>query len=477
MELIQNNEGLVATLTVKVSEEDYAAKVEKELKKLRQTAHVKGFRPGNVPMSLIKKMYGSPIMIDEINKLILNSIKGYEQENAGRLFSPIIPSESNQPLLVIDGQKEFEFIYEAGLFPNFTFRIDENFELPYYNIVIDEDDINVEIDAYRDAYYKSENIEKVEDDCMLGVDISVVKDGAEKLQHTHILMSVIPDEYKSMFIGAGTNDTLNIEIRKVFTNETDLMGMLQVNKNELELQPETLSFTITEITKKQSAELTQEFFDKVAGKDKIHNEAELRETIREILHSTYSRLSLDQLYKDSIAILLAHVNIDIPEAFVRRYIRFIQKDDEEMSDEDFEATVEYFVRETKWKYIVSSLLEQGEVVITYNMVKEEVRNIINDNYPQYINLYSDEDISELTNQYMKNEEYMKNVLARIKNKQLAKLLKENAKLNVTDITVDKFYEIYYLSGNTSSDNTPENNSEIIVAENKENNTENSHERF
>jgi trigger factor len=472
MELIQNKEGLVATLTVKVSEADYAAKVEKELKKLRQTAQVKGFRPGNVPMSLIKKIYGSPVMIDEINKLILNLVKNYEQENAGRLFSPIIPSENNQPLLVVNGQKDFEFIYEAGLFPDFTYRISDNVELPYYNIVIDENDINIEIDAYREAYFTSVNVEKIEDDCMFGVNIDMVKDGAETLQHTHILLSVIPDEYKSLFIGAGINDTINVEIRKAFPNETDLMGMLKVNKQELELLPETLTFTITEITKKQPAELTQDFFDNVAGKDRVHSEAELREYIREILHSTYNRLSFDQLYKDSIGILLEDINIALPEEFVRRYIRFAQKDDAELSNEDIEAGVEYFVRDTKWKYIVASLLEQGEVVITYNMIKDEVRNLINDNYPQYGNLYSDEDITELTNQYMKNEEYMKTVLSRIKSKHVSKFLKENAKLNVINVTVEQFYEIYYLPEKVASvENAPDNNSDTTVTENQANNTE------
>jgi trigger factor len=452
MELIQNKEGLVATLTVKVSQEDYVAKVEKELRKIRQTSQAKGFRPGNVPMSLIKKMYGTPLMAEEVNRLILELLKGYEQENAGRIFAPVIPSERNQIMTTYDEQKDFEFVYEAGFFPEFTYEIDENTELPYYNIILDDKDVDAEIEGYCNMYCTTGNVEAIEDDCLVSADVNLVK-GEEEVTHSaDFLVSVIPDEYKQVFFGVKVNETVDVEIRKVFTSEVDLMGMLKVNKDELELLPETLAFTITKIEKRTPAQINQDLFDKVAGENTIHSEEELREYARNAIITDYNAMSLNKLFKDSIEILLEKTNIDMPEAFIGKYIRYIQKEGKEISEETFEQAVKYFVRESRCKYIMSSLLAQNNIQVTYNSLREEIKALLRENYPQHSDYYSDEEITRLLDIYQQNEEHMQYLVKRVTNKQFASLLKENAKLNVQDLTLEEFQKIYYKSkDNTLSD--------------------------
>jgi trigger factor len=442
MELIQNKEGLVATLTVKVSQEDYATQVEKELKKLRQTSLVKGFRPGNAPMSLIKKMYGNSVIMEEIQKLVTESLKNYEQENTGHLFGQVIPSSNNLPLTDLADRKDFEFIYEAGFLPEFTYKIDEDTELPYYNIIIEDEAIDVEIEAYRNMYSTTSRTEtEVQDDCLVDVNIILLKENEEKMHSASFLMTVIPDEYKSLFLGAKVDDTINVEIRKVFTNEVDLMGMLEINKDELALQPETLLFTVIGISKKIQAELNQDFFDNIAGKDKIHNEEELREYIRTALSGVYEEMSLDLLYDNSVEILYKKANISMPEDFIRKYLRFLQKENSEITDEDFENMANFYIAETKWKYITTSLLEQNDVVVTYEMVCEETKRILKRNFARQNRYYRDEDVSKLADYYLQNEEYAHSVVNKVKNKLLAVLLKKYAKLNVVDVTIDEFYEI------------------------------------
>jgi trigger factor len=464
MELIQNKKGLVATLTVKVSQEDYAAKVEKELRKRRQMSQVKGFRLGNAPMSLIKKMYGMPLMVEEVNKLVLESIKNYEQQNAGRLFAQVIPSDENQILMNFEEQTDFEFVYEAGFYPEFTYKIDENTELPYYNITIGDNDVDDEIETYREMYDTSESRDTIEDNCLIGVNVDLVKDGEDITCSTSFLIALVPDEHKQVFLGAKINDTVNVEIRKVFINEVDLMGMLKVNKDELDLLPETLPFTITNIIKKTPAEINQDLFDKVAGKDKVHSEEELREYSRNAIISDYKVMSLDKLYKDSIEVLLEKANIDMPEAFIEKYIRFLQKEGNEISDENLKSTVEYFARETKWKYIMYSLLSDNEVHVTNDMFKEEIKLIFRENYPQFCNNYTEEEFNELVNAYRQNTEYSQEVVNRIRGKQLASLLKEKAKLNVIDVTIEEFMKTYYnntaTNDNAITEETPKDETSV-----------------
>jgi trigger factor len=436
---------------VKVSQEDYAAKVEKELRKMRQTSQIKGFRPGNAPMSLIKKMYWHPVLLEEINKLISESIENYEKENAEQLLGGVIPSEKSQPVN-INTQTDFEFVYEAGFYPEFTYQIDENTELTYYNIIPDDSEVDNELDFIRNAQYTAENVEEIEDNCFVNVDVNLIKDGENKIHNADFVMSVIPDEDKALFLGAKKGDSINVEIRKVFTNEIDLMGMLGLNKEELALQPQTLSFTIIKILKKKPFNYDQQFFDLIAGEDKIHSREELREYIRGIVHEGNEQVSLEKLYTDSVEILKEKANVSLPEDFIRRYISSVQKKDSGLTEEKFESAVQYFIETTKLEYITDSLLEQAGIELTAGMVTDEMKAIILEKYNGY-QLQSKE-LNDLVNYYLANEEYVHSVLNRLKRKRIAKLLKENAKLHVINISHTEFKKLLQ-SENAEADNVLE----------------------
>jgi trigger factor len=437
MELIQNKEGLVATLTVKVSQEDYATQVEKGLRKARQTAQVRGFRPGNAPMSLIKKMYGQSLVFDEINKIVLEFIGNYEKENDGNLIGHVIPS-GNQQLPDFGEYKDLELEYEAAFFPEFTYELNQDTELTYYNIIIDDKDIDEELNYYRTVYQPLEKVNEVSDDCIINVNIRLIKEGEEVENNANFLMSVVPDEYKPLFLGAKINDVINVEIRKVFTNETDLTGMLKLSKEELELQPESLPFTIIAISQKTPFKTEQEFYDMVTnGNKNIQSEEELRDYIREGIASNYESMSLDKFYIDSIKVLREKVNIGVPKDFVRKYVRFMQKENTEVLDEQLESFVNYFIDETEWNYIVRSLFEQNNIEITPEMIKDEAKIAVKELYGDY-QYY---DINDLVNYYLSKEEHLHDAASRAQRKQFADLLKKNVKVITVDVTQEEFSRI------------------------------------
>jgi trigger factor len=438
MELIQNREGLVATLTVKISQEDYAAQVEKGLRKVRQTAQLKGFRRGNAPMSIIKKMYGSSLLVEEINKIIFEVIGNYEEENKEHLIGRVIPINNQQLTESDEEYKDLEFVYEAGFYPEFTYQIDENTELPYYNIIVEDTTIDEVIDYYRNAYQILENIDEVDDNCLICANVNVIKEGEEKTHTAKFIISVVPDEYKSLFSGTKVNDVINVEIRKVFTNENDLTSMLAINKDDLDLQPEILPFTIVSIEKSVPAKMDKEFFDMVSGQDSINTEEEFRDYVRNNIAADYEIMSLNRLYLDSIKILKEKIGFDLPRDYIEKYIRFMQKEDEDPTEEPFESYVQYFIDETKWKYIVQSLFTQNDISITPEMIQEEAETVIKETYSNY-GYY---DMDELVNYYLSNKEFLHNILTRSQRRQLANLLKQRAKLNVTDITADEFKAKY-----------------------------------
>jgi trigger factor len=262
-----------------------------------------------------------------------------------------------------------------------------------------------------------------------------------------------------LFLGAKVNDVINVEIRKVYTNKVDLMGMLEVNEEDLELQPEILPFTIVEISKKTLPELDQEFFDKVAGKDNIHNEEELREYLKNNIASEYENMSLEKLYVDSIKILKEKANITMPESFIEKYVRIMQNESDKTPEEQFESMLKYYIDDIEWSFIINSLLKHADFEISPEMIIEETQKIIKasygSNYYQYLN------VDEVVNYYLKNEEYLRSVINKIKDKKIANLVKENAKLNVIDVTLDEFRELY--KNNSNSD--------TVATENQENKEE------
>jgi trigger factor len=460
---------------------------------LRQTSQVKGFRPGNAPVSLIKKMYGQSILFEEINKLVLETVEKYEKENEQSLVGHVIPSSSNLQWLESGEYQDFELTYEVGFFPDFTYTIDENTELPYYNITVEEKEIDEEIDYYHNLYNTFDEADEVDNDCVIDVKIDLLSEGKgeekgeetseekgeetseekgeETTQaiNTRILISVIPDEYKSLFLGAKVNDVLNVEIRKVFPNEPDLMGMLNMDKEKLELQPEILPFTITGISKKAPFKMNQEFFDKITANsdDHIGSEQELRDYIRKNIAADYETLSLNRLYQDSVDILKEKANVAMPEDFIVKYVRFLQKEKDEISEEQFEMFVKYFVDDSRWNYILKSLFKQNDIAVTAEMIKEEAKALIKETFSgyQYYN------IDDLLNYYMSNEDYFHIVVNRVHQHALAKLLKENAKLNVTDITYEEFQALFNATAKDNNQEEEDNNNQEDNSNNQEDNKE------
>jgi trigger factor len=460
MELVQNKEGLVATLTVKISQEDYATNVEKELRKARQTIQIKGFRPGNVPISLIKKMYGQSVLVDEINRLLTGIIENYEKENSERLMTRIIPANEN--LTTLTDQTDFEFVYFAGFFPEFTYQINEDTELNYYNILFEDTEVDDEIKHLCDSCGTYKKVKEIEDGCIIYTNIELEKDG-KILYNKIISIADVPDEYKSVFNGAKVGDVVNVEIRKVFINEVDLMELLEVDQETFELLPETLPFAIIEVLKENPAELNQEFFDKMSEGEDIHNEDEFKEYIRKKIASEYEELSLSKLYDDSIEILMEKANVTLPEDFMEKYLLFAQKD-AETSEKSLEFTKNSFIKNTKWLYIIESLFKQADIRITREEIKNEAKRIIIDSYRNIDDTYTE----QLSNYYLNSEEGIKYVLEKVRIQKFAKLLKDNAKLNVIDIAGKDFLEIYNVDFLNKKENREIQEQRLIATQEQEN---------
>jgi len=73
-------DNLNAVVKINIKPEDYQPRVEKAIRDHAKKAKIPGFRPGMVPASHIKRMYGKSILVDEVNNLLSDTLNNYINE-------------------------------------------------------------------------------------------------------------------------------------------------------------------------------------------------------------------------------------------------------------------------------------------------------------------------------------------------------------------------------------------------------------
>ena len=274
---LQNIDKVSAQLTVKLEKADYQEKVEKSLKNIRQKANIPGFRPGMVPMGLVKKQYGKAVLAEEVNKLLQEKVYDYIKENKINILGEPLPNEEKQQLIDFDTMEDFEFVFDIALAPEFKAELSSSDTVDYYNINVDEEMVDRQVKAYTQRNGTYEKVESYEDKDMLkGLlaeldEAGNTKEGGIQVEGATLMPAYMSnDEQKAIFANAKVNDVLVFNPSAAFNgNEAELASLLKVKKEEVTAITANFSFQVEEITRFVEGELNQEIFDQVFGKDVV----------------------------------------------------------------------------------------------------------------------------------------------------------------------------------------------------------------
>ncbi len=324
MEIVKNNTSeLEGTLTIKVNEQDYAEKVEKQLKQLRKKLNLKGFRPGQVPLQVVKKLYGDSVLIEEVQKLIDEEIEKFLKENNWKLVGSLL-ADKEKTKFDIKKDKDFEFVYQYGKYPELDINL-EDLELTYYKVKITDELIDKRIEELRNKYGELIEVEQVNENVSVYVDATELdennqpKENGIKVENGLILIKYLTDEGKKLFDGKKKDEEVIAEdIKKVFANKTDMLGFLRIKEEELEKISPKFSFKINKIQEFKPAEINEDFFKKVFG-DKVTNEEEMHEEIRKQLEKEYEDYELGVFTLTAEYELVNKFDIQLPESFIEKY--------------------------------------------------------------------------------------------------------------------------------------------------------------
>ncbi|MBC5773729.1 trigger factor [Pontibacter sp. KCTC 32443] len=352
-----------AQLKVVLEEADYASKVDQQVKEYSKKAQIKGFRPGKVPAGLVKKMYGKSILVEQINKLLQEEISKYIKDNDVKLLGEPLP-EPSQANIDWDNQKDFEFTYAVGLLPDFNLPLDKSVE--GYAIEVDQKTIDEAYENIKRQFGKTTNPETSEEGDFIYGDLKQV-DG--EFESKTLIPTTRVVAGKEQFVGVKAGDVIRFDIRKAFGDDNAALAHVTGLSKEVtaDLNGE-FEFTVEKINRTESAELNQELFDKLFGKDAVTTQEDFDAKIRETIKENYDREADNLLNRNIIDTLVDNLNIELPADFFKRWLQVTNEG--RLTTEQIEENFDKYTRELKWSMIKNKVVEENELKVS----NEEVVN-------------------------------------------------------------------------------------------------------
>jgi trigger factor len=441
----QQIDDLNALVTIQVSEADYHEKVDGALKRVQRQASMPGFRPGKVPAGMIKKMYGKSVLVDEINKLLNDSIYNYINENKIEILGNPLPKAESQETIDWDNQKEFTFNYELGLSPSLNVEISDKIAVDYNMVKTDEALIDRYVKDVRKNYGKPSNPEVSEANDVLYVDINELEaDGTIKaggvFKSTSIGIDRIKnDAVKAKLTGLKKDDKLKLNSKELYETAIDLGIGLGIDKEQAETFDSDLQVTVRNIARMEDAELNQELFDRLYGEGKINSEEEFRNKIKEELSMMFTQDQDRRFLQDVEKALVEKYNPRLPEDFLKRWL--IATNEKPLTLEQINNEFGDYAKAMQWKLIENKIIQAEGLQVTAEEATEEAKRFIRSQYARYGQTPTDEEVEKLTKTVLGKESEVQKIYENLYAAKLLTLFKEKLKLNMKEVSYNEFFGI------------------------------------
>ncbi|MGB5227865.1 MAG: trigger factor [Eudoraea sp.] len=429
---------LNAIVKVAITKDDYSDKVDKILKDYKKQANIPGFRKGQVPMGLIKKQYGKAVLVDEVNKLLQDNLNKYlTEEKLDVLGNPLPKQQDNFNWEAED----FSFEFELGLAPNFEVALKTKKAITHYKIVADKKMIDEQIDRIRKQYGKLISKSEVsKNDEITGT----FRNEEEEIDHkSNLEMSKVKSKKAIDGLrGKKVGDTIVLKTKGLFKEDYLLSGALGIQKEKAEKLNIEVSFTIEEINERESANLDQELFDKLFGKDAITSEKELRERIKEDSEKQFEQQADQKLLNDVTERLIETIKFDLPSGFLKKWIQ--TTGEKSLSEEEANDEYEKSEKGLRYQLIEGKIIKDNGIEIQFDELKEFAKGFIKSQMAQYGQLNPQEDeLDNIATRVLSNQDEVKRLSEQLMSQKLISLYKEKANLKKKEVTYDNFVKEVY----------------------------------
>lgn len=445
---LEKNGNVSAVLTVKMEKADYADNVKKAIKEMSRKAQMPGFRPGKVPVGLVQKMYGPQAKADAVNKLLNDSLFNYIKENKVNMLGEPLSSEKQQPQ-DIEKQEDFEFVFDIALAPEFKAELAKDDTVDYYDIDVSDEQVDAQVKQLAQQAGHPEEAESYEErDILRGLIAELDADGQPKDGGLQVeKVSLMPtyfknDDQKKIFEGAKKNDVITFCPSKAYEgSETEVAALLKVEKEKVGEYAGNFSFQVEEISRFVPAELNQDFFDQVFGKDAVKNEEEFHNKVKEGIAMQRTADSDYKFLLDVRAYMENKVGqLEFPDELLKKIMKANNPDkDDNFVEENYVKSIE----ELKWHLIKEQLVAANDIKIEDKDVKAAAIQATRFQFAQYgMNNIPDEYLEQYASEMLKKKEQVNALVERSIDTKLTAVLKTVVTLNHKSISVEDFGKMF-----------------------------------
>lgn len=436
---LKDQDATSARLVVSVQEADYTTLVEKTLKNIRQKANIPGFRPGMVPMGLIKKQYGTAVKAEEINKLLQTKIFEYIRENNIDILGEPLPDEEQQSTLDLVNGKDFDFEFRIALAPKFDATLTKADNIVYSKIEPTEEMIDGQAKAYAQRCGEYKQMESYESGDMLkGALVENVEGGIDVKEAVMMPSYMKNDEQKALFEGKKVGDTITFNPNIAFDGHAaELASLFMIEKDKAAEVKSDFNFTIKEITRFVASEINQTVFDAAYGKDTVKSEEEFRAKIKEEIASRFAVESDYKLLLDTRSYLMNRIGkLEYSESILKELMLANKEDkDATIDDETFQKSL----NELTWHLVKEQLVKNAGIKIEETDILEAAKDATRAQFAQYgMGNVPDELLENYAMELVKQGKSKEMLVNRAIDVKLIGAIKEAATLNEESISVEEF---------------------------------------
>lgn len=427
-----------ASVKIKLIEADYQPKVDAKIKDYAKKANIRGFRPGKAPIAMVKRMYGTSVLAEEINDMLSSSLNNFIKEQTFKVVGDPLPVEDESSKIDWNSQKDFEFEFKIGFVENIQFTLGKSFDLTTYKINLDEKEVDNAIENMRNQYGKMTNPEVSEKDDFLYGDLKANDGSFEK--SFSLPLSKVQAEHVDQFIGLKKEDSIQIDPKLVLGDE--LATALDISEEEAENLSGEFTFTVINVNRTSPADIDQEFFDKLFGPGKVTTEEEMRAKVREILSESYDKelkVYAEEKAKDK---MLEAANIELPEEFLKEWL--MKANEGKITTEQLESEFPIYVKQLKWTLISDKIAKENEIRAEHADVIENTKELLRNQFASYgMTRQLEDSMDYFVDNYLKGNDgqnYMR-MLNAAQNDKVLDYVMEQANTTEQSVDVEKFKEL------------------------------------
>jgi len=443
----ENTDNVNAVLKITIEKPDYEPKVEEKLKEYRQKADMPGFRPGKAPLGLIKKRFGKSLLIEEVNTLLSQKLTSYLMEEKLQILGEPLANEEQQKPIDWDKDENFEFVFDIALAPEIDIPLDEKEKISYYKIKVSDEMIDEQVEMIKSQLGENKDVDEVKEKGLVRGDfVQLDEEGNEieggiRPEGVLLAIDLIKDkDIQQEFIGKKKGDTVVFDPVKAYEDVHEVQHMLNISHEQAHDLNSEFKFTINEPLEFEKAELNEELYKKIYGEDTdIKTEEDLRKRLEKelaanLVHSSEQRFAMD--VRDT---LIEKVNPELPEAFLKRWLRVANKD---VTEEQIENDFDGFLKDLKWQLIKDNLIKENELKVEEEEAFDFAKQLAQAQYAQYgIPNVPEDQLESFAKMILEKQEEKERLYNKLLEDKVVAVVKDKVSLDEKEVTQEEFTEL------------------------------------